>query len=639
MNINFINSNSTEQEKQNININNVNLSFNNPRFTVLPKLDMDIIEFIQKKSNIENEIIFKLFFCEGNLNDLIKLLESINDNGFDNKVDPIMLTKNEKNEYFVAEGNRRILCLKLINNINLLPKWCDFSKQAYSNYSNANDEYLNGDDETSKKDFLKNYEKIQKIIKEINNNHKQFDVYYKIVIESNDLWKIIYDKHNTGERPGMRKWSRAKYFADLLSLFGETGIDSTNQKKSLFKINREYSIVVNDFKEAQYIYLCFWFGENKNFDEDKELYLMNDKDIINDLIFTNKISALERKFTWNKIINVLKSIEFNPTKISDKEFKSKYINLYYDDKNKIKLSWNLLKPHKIFNYIYNLWKKGKITTRSISEDVNLALDLKLLIGDINIKNKLSDKQIEQLNEFDFSINDLKEIIKNNSLQNNKTNLNLKRFKLAKEIKEKLNEIEITYDKEYSNMNEPIGVFLRLYDQMKHNEKPKMFLNALGATLRSFWEQIVIWLYLKLKKNKSENVTNDIVDFIWGRVNILFKDIVEKRLGYSFSISEIVGLFVNENLNEKMYCDFLFDFCKKTGKNNSYAFLCNFIHASHKIYKKESYVENLKRLKSIIYITNKFTKNFDFKKIFFDINNLILEELHKNPTNYNPTSNN
>ena len=73
------------------------------------------------------------------------------------------------------------------------------------------------------------------------------------------MWNIIYDKHLSGDKVGIRKWSRAKYFADLIQWFGKTGFkkDSKESEDILNKINRNPKDIENDFKEAQFIYACF----------------------------------------------------------------------------------------------------------------------------------------------------------------------------------------------------------------------------------------------------------------------------------------------------------------------------------------------------------------------------------------------
>ncbi len=643
MKINFLDDKSVVSEQ--INISNIKLSCNNPRFTVLPSLTTNLADFIKQKSSSDYEVIIKLIGAEGNLNDFIRLLESIKNNGFKNKNEPIIITSDNKDNYFIAEGNRRVLCLKLIAGVIVLPEKKFFLNQNYSNYSNENDEKLVVEDENIDNtieaftEFSENYDKIVKLINEIQAKFSSFNVSYRIVNNSEDLWKNIYDKHLTGERPGMRKWSRAKYYADLLNIFAESGInDSIKERQFLFNnINREFSFIVKDFQEAQYIYLCFWYGLKKNSIENGiNNFLSGDNEIIEKLIFTNNISSLERIFSWNKIKAILKGNEFNHSKISNSDFDKKFIDLDFDKNNKITLAWGLLEPHKIFAYIYKLWNKGNITTRSIKNIDEVVKSLKLMIKNVNINTQLSYQQIVNLNEFDFTISDLDKIINVNSLQKDgKVLAQLERFKLAKSVKEKISEIKDDFlEKHDFEKIEPIDVFLRLREQLTHNMSTKKFLNATAATLRSFWEQITIWLWLKYNKINNHNVElNDGIDeFANGKTNKLFNQIRDELTNDDNLLIMLIKVFLDISPSNdvfKKYFNFLKSFVNKSGRtdsNNTYAALCNFVHASHRIYIEKSYVDNLIILERAAEMSKEIIDTINFNELFSDINGLIIQKI-------------
>lgn len=245
-------------DKKNINLDNLFLSKNNPRYTLLNVIDDNLLDFIKEGTTEENqiEIFNRLFYSEGELNNLSELLENINENGFKNELEPIYLIFNKEiSKFIVAEGNRRIMCLKMIFNNNFTVPSFDEYKTKYSYYSiKDEDNYQN---EFSK--IEKNLKKINSILNllknKIKSNNQEWKVFYKILGDNNFLWKTIYDKHLTGERPGMRKWSRGKYFSDLLSIFSK---EFSNNKKYLneisTRINRSIDLIDKDFKEAQFIY-------------------------------------------------------------------------------------------------------------------------------------------------------------------------------------------------------------------------------------------------------------------------------------------------------------------------------------------------------------------------------------------------
>ena len=134
---------------------------------------------------------------------------------------------------------------------------------------------------------------------------KEWIVHIKVIDDSQDIWKSIYDKHLTGERPGMRKWSRSKYFADLLNLFPD-GINKNSPEISgkIFKnLFREIDKIIQDFKEAQFIYACIFFGESLN--DTNKIDRFNNKDILSEMISLNRVSALERGHSFSKIKSII----------------------------------------------------------------------------------------------------------------------------------------------------------------------------------------------------------------------------------------------------------------------------------------------------------------------------------------------
>jgi hypothetical protein len=85
----------------------------NPRYTDMGKVDFDNLNFSDYN---EIEVAKELLKYEGDLSDLCELIEAIKVNGFLYLNDKILLHYDlQKSNYYVLEGNRRVLSLKLIN--------------------------------------------------------------------------------------------------------------------------------------------------------------------------------------------------------------------------------------------------------------------------------------------------------------------------------------------------------------------------------------------------------------------------------------------------------------------------------------------------------------------------------------------
>ncbi|MDE5617652.1 MAG: hypothetical protein K2I36_02275 [Ureaplasma sp.] len=248
-----------DENNNNIDIKNIYLSANNPRYTLIDNFDIDLTKFITNQ-NYKNEKknFLNLLKSEGNFKELSRLLDSINKSGFNNKSEPIYLVKHES-DYVVAEGNRRLMCLKLINGNFELPEIYNFD---YQDYQDSLTEYEQVDDDIDdKKEQIQNFRKCQELLNNIKAKHDELQIFCKITSDEEGLWSQIYDRHLSGNRPGMREWSRSKYFADLLSIF-KKGLNNENETEIIKKFRREWGKIKTDFCEAQYIYSCFFFNKN-----------------------------------------------------------------------------------------------------------------------------------------------------------------------------------------------------------------------------------------------------------------------------------------------------------------------------------------------------------------------------------------
>ncbi|MDE5767104.1 MAG: hypothetical protein K2H56_01000, partial [Malacoplasma sp.] len=617
-----------QKAENNIKLNNVFLSKNNPRFTLINSFQDNLLDFIKNKEykNSQQKVFEKILFSEGDFSDLYNLLKSIKNNGFDNKSDEIFLIRDYEN-FVVAEGNRRMMCLKILDNVLKIPEF-SLIKEKTKNYENENSEYINVyenenkeiNDENIDDKTKENYSKCEKIIEEIKKEYKnkEIKVYVKIVDNQEDLWRYIYEKHLTGEKPGMRKWSRTKYFADLLNIFKDGILENSNIDNIYKYIRREPESVKNDFKEAQFIYSCIYFGEKKNLDYNnrEEVENWNDYEILNKMVNSTKTSALERNHSYLKVKNEV--IKF--TKITGKLFDKKFFSISFNKENyRIKFLPNKLKTSDLLKFIYDKWREGIITTRPISEknkpqfinDLNF-----LLIGITSIEKKLSEKDIDSINEFELTIDNLKKIIVTNKSNINKQKID--RFVYAKEIKEnnkKFLDIKKNINFYDSARIEPIDVFTNLINQYDSIEDK--YINAKSSTIRSILEQLVIWMWFyEYRKNESE--FNEYLEKISTRPRIhdLFKKIRSKYFLVDdikqFSITEIFNFYLSnleedkKNLLIENFIDIL-KYSKKAKKDieediddyiDNIILLNDYIHAYHRIYLVKEYNENLKKFKKI-----------------------------------------
>ena len=181
----------------------------------------------------------------------------------------------------------------------------------YSNERSFKENERDGKDSDDDERFTF-YDKINDIINKTNFKNRYRETTFNLIDNDEDLWKFIYDKHLTGKKIGMRKWSRAKHFTDLIKWFGNNGYDiNSNEAKDISQeINWHVNDIKKDFQDAQFVYACFYFGKNiydKDLDEN-EINFTGHDEILNNLAITNRISALEKTIRLIKLEILLKSI-------------------------------------------------------------------------------------------------------------------------------------------------------------------------------------------------------------------------------------------------------------------------------------------------------------------------------------------
>lgn len=609
------------------------LSKNNPRFTMINSFNDDLAEFIKGKASPslkQLDIFKKLIYSEGDLSDLRRLIENIDRHGFNNQVEHIILVQDIDNSKFVvAEGNRRVMCLKILFDKNFtLPKLDSFEMNLY-NYPDENSEKIDDileEEEDELKIIMKirkNYSLIENSINNIRNSNKNFEVHYEIATNSDDLWKIIYDKHLTGERPGMRKWSRAKYFADLLNVFKDGIIEDDKNNSQIFQnIRRESNVVVKDFKSAQFVYAILYFKNKPNF-QDEEIINFSDEYILKEMLTLKNISALEQNHSYNKIKKIMCD---DILLISGKEFSDKYAKISYKTKNnRIILESYKISLKKVLSYIYEIWINNILTTRPIQKQYEdqVLNDLKLLLNNVDINNQLTYDELMNINEFDLSANDLKKIILVQQ-QYHKEEI-IFRFQAALRIKKQNNDTSDMIDKKISEIDfenfstSPLYVFKNIKDQLIHNSGKKTFLNAIFISIRSFFEQLLMWSNCinKLSINFSDEISKLCKEPTHRHFNEIKQTFIQK-------INDI------ENINDYNISSFLENILKHGSENSFFSEIKkNFIsiisddkwngvineniHSAHRIYIRSLYNNYLIEFEIFSNFVHIFFSEIDFSK--------------------------
>ena len=651
--LNFIseNKNDVSPRKEIYSINDILLSKNNPRFTLLESFDNDLTNIIIKDTTNETDIqTFKnLIFMEGDLSDLYKLVENIDHFGFINPSEPLVLVYNDElKKYVVAEGNRRVLVLKTIfeekYEIPSVEEIIENSK-GYDD-TNSNElidreiDFDEADYKKTKEKITSNYNAIISLIEKIKSKTINWDVYYTIISDSKILWSQIYDKHLTGERPGMRKWSRSKYFADLLSVFPDGISESYDENRQIFKnINREKTKLINDFKSAQFVYLCFYYsGEYSLLSEsDYENINFKNLDILNALIHSSRISALEPNHSYSKIKQFLIKDIF---KVEKNDFSRNYFNLKFNkSNNRIEFDDKKIPKEKLLFFIFENWKNGKITTRPFKEEDKLSIlsQLKLIVNNININKKMDIDEFERLEEFSLSIEELTEIYNNQKIYYGDSR-EIRRIRKTIDIKNMNNEIirVISNDKvlEKINKDDPLNVFNILMNQLKHNSKPDhTYLNAIFCSIRSFFEQFIVWSkYFSMDTTNLNDVNDYINNIATSRIHELFSKQRDKLKNNLISISKYTKVFRKDISQEDI--EYISTSLERLLDDENWNNIINEnIHASHRIYISSYYDNKIVAFSEFLKLMETIIKNMDFNSIL-ELNEKVKKKIinEKNENN-------
>ncbi len=266
---------------KNIKIKDLFLFDMNPRYskTKQAKIALKNIKYDNLIDGINNNVAKKIVKHEGDLGDLYDLIYSINKLGFIEEANQFALLKiskiNEKDKFIVADGNRRLLALKILNReLNFEEMISDF--QIESRF----------------------YDKIIEIIKM---NNLSFDypltfsrIYQNFMIDDLFINEINF-KHN-GSGNGKRSWPRGKMLNEIYLIHQ----DVVNDEEAIQIITDQMGIserkAENDIISAIWVMtLIFFFNKQ----------IINEEDYIDySLIAPSPLELIRLKKFSDEIINL-----------------------------------------------------------------------------------------------------------------------------------------------------------------------------------------------------------------------------------------------------------------------------------------------------------------------------------------------
>ncbi|CRX37089.1 / / hypothetical protein / 578753:580873 Forward [Candidatus Hepatoplasma crinochetorum] len=347
-----------------IDLKNLKLLSINPRFTDFGnKSENFSIENIYYESfNKETEIetFNKIFSSEENLESSYELFESLIDNGYDKYIDRIWIIKTKYNNNYVLEGNRRILFLKIIFNVNNLRNFFFENEEKISydickNFSNLEEK---NKCKNKKKKFFK---KIKNKIEENNFDKKNILLSTRIFFEKcnndlnlienecfnfektkNKILKNLRNKHMVPNIKGKKDWNRLLVLKTYLEIFKIYNNKYANYEEIIREISKDYQIAFK--KVNQDLRSSFWIDKLlNNLDNEKREKILLNKNY--------KISAIEISPSTLKIKNKENKIE-----TLQKKIKLKFISI-----NNIEIkntNWN-----NLANFLFDNFENGNFTTR------------------------------------------------------------------------------------------------------------------------------------------------------------------------------------------------------------------------------------------------------------------------------------
>lgn len=590
--------------------NKVLLSVHNPRYRSIKNIKVNLCERLKEDAfNMkQDEVCRELLKNEGDLSLLLTLLQNIKEMGFDSSTNRLIFLKvsDEENnqKYVVAEGNRRMLCLKLLFgyfNLQSLDFFLKNNNPYYWNYEKKYEKLRNN--YTIKIDT--NFRKIENIIQNFKENNQKInyqnkELWFETTNDSAFLWGSIFEKHINGQSLGFKQWSRGSYFLNLINFFSNGFPDSKDTqtiKEYETKLQKQMSKIKPDYKQAQIVY---WIVSSDTRIEQE----------IKDYMLKRPVSALQSQF-WIKLIkNILKNIGSNWENYKE-QFGFEWKNIVYLDKENSAISKEKL------SFIKDLHIKGILTTRSdltFEEEKELQKNLKIMLGIEKANKILDDTKQEYLNK-----------------------INQFARKITEEWNKKLKTIALQLKFTL--------IINNLFDQLWHNSKQNKFAHALASTIRTILELFIIFGYINYKPQNEEEeaIKKNIND--WLEKKISDQNLTNEWSKFATSKEMLVFLMGTDDFNTLPLLEKISKYKSKFLKNHLYdkdnknkiildnliecwdkkKLLDNMVHRWHFPTKAFKHLE--KCLESIV----SFIKELDEKK-FHKINQ-IYDKVENWPKNF------
>lgn len=380
----------------------------NPRYNLFSNVEIKNIgkEYSNEKdykNDIPN-IVENLIKNKKMVSSLIELLDNIVLSGFEDQIDRVIITKKiscEDDVYYVLEGNRRILCLYLINNI--------------FNTHNIIKNKLNESD----------WENIKKILKNINDSNQKTFMEIKCDFldvnkeDENKIWRIINSRH-FGVRKGKLNWPRGIILKSITNKVEEwRNENNINDGEELD--NASYSKLISRLEaftgkkiSERDMYSSLWTSHvfqiyNDNTTDEKDRINFENTDVEKDLYEEDNdeknnvfsISSLELALNTIKIFDIEKNKNISLSVWLKIRINFKKWVVSYDDKLSSS-DWII-----ICKYLIESIKQGKLNTRRFDNEYFKEM---LLIFEDKYENKIkilesSEKKLK--NYLAVSIQDIK----------------------------------------------------------------------------------------------------------------------------------------------------------------------------------------------------------------------------------------
>ena len=137
---------------------------------IISDKNINLIQFLKACDKTQEEIIKDLLDREGDFSDFKRLIESINENGFIDLSDEVLVIQKDNSDYYlVAEGNRRIVCLKLLLGLIKIPEYYKLN-DTYANERSYMENESEWNDNKKDEENEKRYKNYCDIIETINNS-------------------------------------------------------------------------------------------------------------------------------------------------------------------------------------------------------------------------------------------------------------------------------------------------------------------------------------------------------------------------------------------------------------------------------------------------------------------------------------